>query len=36
MCDQIPEDDESGLTPVKIKLDGTWAKRGFRSLFGCS
>ena len=35
-CDQIPEDDQSGLTPVKIGLDGTWAKRGFRSLFGCS
>ena len=35
-CDQIPEDDKSGLTPVKIGLDGTWAKRGFRSLFGCS
>ena len=37
VCDQIPEDDQSGLTPaVKIGLDGTWAKRGFRSLFGCS
>ena len=23
MCDLIPEDDESGLTPVKIGLDGT-------------
>ena len=34
MCDLIPEDDESGLTPVQIGLDGTWAKRGFRSLFG--
>ena len=34
VCDLIPEDDESGLTPVKIGLDGTWAKRGFR--FGCS
>ena len=22
------------MTPVKIGLDGTWAKRGFRSLFG--
>ena len=27
VCDSIPEDDESGLTPVKIGLDGTWAKR---------
>ena len=36
MCDLIPEDDESGLTPVKIGLDGTWAKRGFRSLFGAA
>ena len=34
VCDLIPEDDESGLTPVKIRLDGTWAKRGFRC--GCS
>ena len=34
MCDLIHEDDESGLTHVKIGLDGTWAKRGFR--FGCS
>ena len=34
VCDLIPEDDESGLTPVKIGLDGTWAKRGFRC--GCS
>ena len=34
VCDLIPEDDESGLTPVKIGLDDTWAKRGFR--FGCS
>ena len=34
MCDLISEDDESGLTPVKIGLDGTWAKSGFR--FGCS
>ena len=23
VCDQIPEDDQSGLTPVKIGLDGT-------------
>ena len=36
VCDQIPKDDESGLSPVKIGLDGTWVKRGFRSLFGCS
>ena len=36
MCDLIPEDDESGLTPVKIGLDGTWAKGGFRSLFGAA
>ena len=36
MCDLIPEDDESGLTPVKIGLDGTWAKRGFRSLSGAA
>ena len=36
VCDLIPEDDESGLTPVKIGLDGTWAKRGFRSLFGAA
>ena len=34
VCDLIPENDESGLTPFKIGLDGTWAKRGFRSLFG--
>ena len=34
VCNLIPEDDESGLTPVKIGLDGTWAKRGFRC--GCS
>ena len=34
VCDLILEDDESGLTPFKIGLDGTWAKRGFR--FGCS
>ena len=34
VCDLKPEDDESGLTPVKIGLDGTLAKRGFR--FGCS
>ena len=36
VCDLIPEDDESGLTPVKIGLDGTWAKRGFGSLFGAA
>ena len=30
VCDQIPEDDQSGLTPVKIGLDGTWAKRGIQ------
>ena len=36
VCDLIPEDDESGLTPVKIGLDGTWAKRRFRSLFGAA
>ena len=36
VCDLIPEDDESGLTPVKIGLDGTWAERGFRSLFGAA
>ena len=36
MCDLIPEDDESGLTPVKIGLDGTWAKRGSRSLLGAA
>ena len=36
MCDLIPEDDESGLTPVKIGLDGTWAKRGFRFLSGAA
>ena len=36
MCDLIPEDDESGLTLAKIGLDGTWAKRGFRSLFGAA
>ena len=36
MCDLIPEDDESGLTPVKIGLDGTWAKKGFRPLFGAT
>ena len=36
VCDQIPEDGQSGLTHVKIGPDGTWAKRGFRSLFGCS
>ena len=24
------------VAPIKIGLDGTWAKRGFRSLFGCS
>ena len=24
------------MTPVKIGLDGTWAKRGFRSLFGAA
>ena len=36
MCDLIPEDDESGLAPGKIGLDGTWAKRGFRSLFGAA
>ena len=23
MCDMISEDDESGLTPIKIGLDGT-------------
>ena len=27
MCDQIPEDDQSGLTHVKIGLDGTWTKK---------
>ena len=32
----MPEDDESGLTPVKIGLYGTWAKRGFRSLSGAA
>ena len=26
----------AGLTPVKIGLDGTWAKRGSRSLFGAA
>ena len=36
VCDLIPEDDESGLTPVKIGLDGTGAKRGFRSLFSAA
>ena len=36
MCDLIPKDDESGLTHVKIGLDGTWAKIGFRSLFGAA
>ena len=36
MCDLIPEDDESGLTPFKIGLDGTCVKRGFRSLFGAA
>ena len=36
VCDQIPEDNQSGLTPVRIGLDGTWAKRAFRSLFRCS
>ena len=36
VCDLIPEDDELGLTPVKIGLDGTWAKRRFRSLFGAA
>ena len=36
MCDLIPEDDDSGLTPVKIGLDGTWVKRGSRSLFGAA
>ena len=33
VCDLIPEDDESGFTPVKIGLHGTWAKRGFRSVW---
>ena len=36
VCDLIPEDDESGLTPAKVGLDSTWAKRGFRSLFGAA
>ena len=36
VCGLIPENDESGLTPVKIGLDGTWAERGFRSLFGAA
>ena len=30
----VEEDDNTGLTPLKIGYDGTWAKRGYKSLFG--
>ena len=32
VCDLIPEDDESGLTPVKIGLDGACSKRSKRCM----
>ena len=30
----VEVDDNTGLTPLKIGYDGTWAKRGYKLLFG--
>ena len=32
--DSLDPDPVTGLVPTKIGFDGTWAKRGFKSLFG--